>query len=223
MNGNTTVGEFYSLIMWYQQWSKLLKPYLACMVRRAWSPPPPEGSSVVYIELDLLLTTWDRGLWQQGPENIALGPREGNISARYTSCFWRPFYICISYSLCIDWHITIQKPNVPRSRVSHPGEESGRHSIWPGISWHLDFLQVLWALGKISHAHRVYGLSSAQGTESLVRPQTSPCLRPASAPCLGTLAFQWNKTLNHIFKYVGKSFQRAGLAIHSKTLKLAYT
>lgn len=35
-------------------------------------------------------------------------------------CFWRSFHISMSHTSDTQWHITSQKPNVPRSRISHP-------------------------------------------------------------------------------------------------------
>lgn len=44
----------------------------------------PQGSSMEYTALDLPLNVKDRRLWYHRPEDIALGPGEGNISDRYT-------------------------------------------------------------------------------------------------------------------------------------------
>lgn len=66
-----------------------------------------------------VLSTQDRRLSNQGPINIAWGPRRGSISDRYTFCCWRPLYICISTALWVVTLPAIQSPNIPRSRVKY--------------------------------------------------------------------------------------------------------
>lgn len=88
----------------------------------------PEGSRMKCNELQLFLNTKDRRLPYPEPESIALGPGEGGFQTGMHLCFWRSFHISMSHTSDTQWHTTSQKPNVPRSRISHPENLEGTPS-----------------------------------------------------------------------------------------------
>ena len=115
-------------------WAKLLKPYLASMAWPAW------GSRMRYVVLEPLLNTKDRWPPYWSPEDSAVGPGEGNISDRFTPIVTKALlHLHFMQLVHLVTHCYSEAIH-PRSRVSHPGEEYGRDSIWPGISWHPDSL-----------------------------------------------------------------------------------
>lgn len=130
----------------------------------------PEGSRMKCSELQLFLNTKDRRLPYLEPESIALVPGEGGFQIGMHLCFWRSFHISMSHTSDTQWHITSQKPNVPRSRISHPENLEGTLSDLASAV--TNSLQLPWALGNVSLSprpsppHWAYEVSSVRAIQS---------------------------------------------------------
>lgn len=171
------------------QWSSLLKPYLAWTVWSAWRYPGRQQDEVYWIETVLehlgekVATSGTRehcaGAWRRQLSRQVCIYASGDLST--------PAFLLL---LLLLIHIATQKPNVPRSRVSHPEKHLEGTLSDLASAGTLTLYNFHEPLAK-SHTPAGSMESAVLGnTESLGRPQTSPCLHPAPTPSLGTLAFQ---------------------------------
>lgn len=115
----------------------------------------------------------------QGPINIAWGPRRGVFQTGTHLLLEASLHMHLLQLLCV---VT---PRLFKVQISQdPGlatlEKSRKHPTWPGISYYPDYLEPSMSPWQISDSHQAYGFGGAQETvtgQTILFPD-SACPQP---------------------------------------------